>query len=136
MLLLVFFLGIVSGIRTFTGPAVLWIMRHGGPLAYVLCAAAVFEYFYDVHPKAPPRTCTSNMIMRLLSGAFVGWWGAVASGISAPLGALAGAGGAFLGVYGSAMVRRRCSAAMGNLASGLVEDASAIVASVAIVAYL
>lgn len=136
LLLLVFLLGVVSGIRTFTGPAVLWIMRHGGPSEYVLAGAAVFEYFYDVHPKAPPRTCTSNIIMRLLSGAFVGWWGAVAAGISAPLGALVGAAGAFASAYGSKIVRGRCSAMMGNVASGLLEDAVAIVAAVAIVSLL
>jgi uncharacterized membrane protein len=136
LLLLVFLLGIVSGMRTFTGPAVFWIMRHAGPLAYVLAAAAVFEYFYDVHPKAPPRTCTSNMIMRLVSGAFVGWWGAVAGGISAPLGAIVGAAGAFVSAYGSKMVRGRCSALIGNVASGLLEDVVAIVASAAIVALL
>ena len=136
LLLLVFLLGIISGMRTFTGPAVLWVMRHGGPRAYVLSAAAVFEYFYDVHPKAPPRTSVSNIVARLFSGAFVGWWGAVASGISAPLGATVGAAGAFAGAYGSLVVRTRCSAAMGNIASGLLEDAAAIVAAVAIVSRL
>jgi uncharacterized membrane protein len=136
LLLLIFLLGVVSGVRTFTGPAVLWIMRHEGPWAYVLSAAAVFEYFYDVHPKAPPRTSASNIVARLLSGAFVGWWGAAASGISAPLGAIAGVAGASAGAYSSAIVRRRCSAAMGNVASGLLEDVAAIVAAVAIVARL
>jgi uncharacterized membrane protein len=132
-LALVFLLGVVSGVRTFTGPAVLWIMRHGGLWAYVLSAAAVFEYFYDVHPTAPPRTCTSNIVARLLSGAFVGWWGAVASGISAPSGATAGAVGALVGAYGSMAVRKRCITVMGNLPSGLLEDIAAIVAAVVII---
>jgi len=135
-LLLVFLLGLVSGVRTFTGPAVLWIMRHAGIWAYVFSAAALFEYFYDVHPKAPPRTCASNMVGRLLSGAFVGWWGAVASGVSAPSGAIVGAVGAFVGAYGSATLRRLCIAGMGNVAAGLLEDIAAIVAAVAIVAHL
>jgi uncharacterized membrane protein len=135
-LLLIFLLGIVCGVRTFTGPAVFWIMRHGAPWAYVLSAAAVFEYFYDVGPKAPPRTCTSNIVARLLSGAFVGWWSAVASGVSTPSGTIVGAAGAFAGAYTSAAVRRRCSAMMGNVTSGLVEDIAAIVAAVVIVARL
>ena len=136
LLLLVFLLGLLSGVRTFTGPAVLWIMRYGSPWAYVLSAAAVFEYFYDVHPKAPPRTSISNIIARLLSGAFVGWWAAVASGVSAPLGAITGAVGACVGAYGSLAVRRRCITLMGNVTSGLLEDVAAIVAAVAIVARL
>lgn len=135
-LLLIFLLGVVSGVRTFTGPAVFWIMRHGGPWAYVLSGAAVFEYFYDVHPTAPPRTCTSNIAARLLSGAFVGWWGAVASGVSTPSGTIAGAVGAFVGAYGSAAVRRRCITMIGNVASGLLEDIAVIVAAVVIVARL
>lgn len=136
MLALLFLLGVVSGLRTFTGPAVLWVMRHGGLWAYVLSAAALFEYFYDLHPKAPPRTCASNLIARVLSGAFVGWWGALAAGISAPLGAIAGGVGAVVGAYGSVAVRRRAITAMGNVASGLLEDIVAIVAAAAIVARL
>jgi uncharacterized membrane protein len=134
--LLIFLLGIISGIRTFTGPAVLWIMRHGTPWAYVLSAAAVFEYFYDVHPKAPSRTSLSNIVPRLLSGAFVGWWGAVATGVPAPIGTITGIAGAIAGAYGSAAVRRLCIVAMGNIASGLLEDIAAIVAAVAIVSRL
>jgi uncharacterized membrane protein len=135
-LMLAFLLGVVSGLRTFTAPAVLWIMRHGGPWAYVLGAAAVFEYFYDVQPKAPPRTSTSNIVARLFSGAFVGWWAAVAAEISPLSGAIVGAVGALVGAYGGLAVRRRAIAAMGNVASGLLEDVVAIAAAVAIVAAL
>jgi uncharacterized membrane protein len=135
-LLLAFLLGVVSGLRTFTAPAVLWIMRHGGPLGYVLGAAAVFEYYFDVNPKAPPRTAVSNIVARLISGAFVGWWAAVVSGVSPAAGALAGGIGALAGAYGGLLVRTRAIAVMGNLASGLLEDIVAVVAAVAIVAQL
>jgi uncharacterized membrane protein len=135
-LLLAFLLGIVCGLRTFTAPAVLWIMRHGGPWAYVLSAAALFEYFFDVNPKAPPRTCTSNIIARLVSGAFVGWWAAVAAGVSPALGAIAGAIGALVGAYAGLAARRRAIAIMGNVASGLLEDLVAIAGAVALVARL
>jgi len=135
-LLLAFLLGVVSGLRTFTGPAVLWIMRHGGPWAYVLGAAAVFEYFYDVNPKARPRTSAPSVAVRLLSGAFVGWFAVVANGVSPAPGAILGAVGALVGAYGSYAVRRQCISAMGNVASGLLEDIVAIAASVAIVARL
>jgi uncharacterized membrane protein len=135
-LLLAFLLGVVSGLRTFTAPAVLWIMRHGGLWAYVLLAAAVFEYFYDVHPKAPPRTSTPSIVVRLVSGAFVGWWVAVATGVSPALGAIAGGIGAVLGAYGGLALRRRAIAAMGIVASGLLEDIVAITVAVLIVARL
>lgn len=135
-LVLAFLLGVVSGLRTFTAPAVLWIMRYGGPWAYVLGAAAVFEYIYDVHPNAPPRTSMFSSILRLLSGAFVGWWAAVVTSVSPPSGAILGAIGALLGAYGSSAVRRRAIAAMGNVASGLLEDIVAIAAAVVIVARL
>jgi uncharacterized membrane protein len=135
-LLLAFLLGIVSGLRTFTAPAVLWIMRHQGPWAYVLLSAAIFEYFFDVHPKAPPRTAFPGLIARLVSGAFVGWWAAVATGISPYAGAIAGLAGALAGTYGGLAVRTRAIAAIGTYASGLLEDLIAIALSVAIVAQL
>jgi|SRR5579862_103601 len=134
--LLAFLLGVVSGLRTFTAPAVLWIMRHGEPWAYVLSAGALFEYFLDVQPKAPPRTGAAGLVFRLLSGAFVGWWAAAAGGISPALGALVGAIGALAGAYGGLAVRTRAAAALGNVASGLLEDFVAIAAAVVIVARL
>ncbi len=135
--LLVFLLGVVSGLRTFTGPAVLWFMRHRGPWAYVLIAAAVFEYYFDLNPKAPPRTDFASLLCRLISGAFVGWWAAIATGGITPVsGAIVAAAGALISAYASLWVRRRAIAAIGNNASGLLEDAVAIAASIAIVAAL
>ena len=135
-LLLAFLLGIVSGLRTFTAPAVLWIVRHRGPWAYVLAAAALVEYLLDIHPKAPPRTSAFGILARLFSGAFVGWWTAVASGAGPPSGALAGATGAIVGAYGGLALRTRAMEAIGNVASGLLEDVVAIAAAVAIVTHL
>ena len=134
--LLAFLLGVVSGLRTFTGPAVLWIMRHGGLWAYVLGAAALFEYFFDIHPNAPARTSTSNLSFRIVSGAFVGWWAAAATGVLPVWGAMAGGIGAIAGAYGSLPIRMRAIAAIGNFGSGLLEDVVAIAASVAVVAAL
>ena len=135
-LLLVFLLGIVCGLRTFTAPAVLWIVRHRGPWAYLLAAAALFEYFFDLHPKAPPRSAISNLVAGLISGAFVGWWAAAATNISPASGVIAGVAGALVGTYGGLAIRRRANMAIGNRASGVLEDIVAITASVAIVAQL
>jgi uncharacterized membrane protein len=135
-LLLVFLLGVVSGLRTFTAPAVLWVMRYGGVWAYVLAAAALFEYTYDVNPKAPSRLAAFGMMCRILSGLFVGWFGAAAAGVSPVTGAVLGAAGAIAGAYASYALRKRCSAAVGNVPSGLLEDAFAIIASALIVSRL
>jgi uncharacterized membrane protein len=135
-LLLAFLLGFVSGLRTFTAPAVLWLMRHRGPLAYVLVAAAAFEYFFDVNPKAPPRTAPFGLICRLISGAFVGYWAGVATSIAPVYGAAVGAIGAIVGAYVSLPVRRWAIAKIGDPPAGMLEDVVAIVASVVIVAAL
>lgn len=136
-LLLPFLLGVVSGLRTFTAPAVLWLTLHRGPWAYVLGAAALFEYYYDLHPKTPPRTDFASLLGRLISGAFVGWWAAVALGRVTPVsGAIVGAVGALVSAYVSLPIRRRAIAVIGNNASGLLEDAVAIAASVAIVTHV
>jgi uncharacterized membrane protein len=136
-LLLVFLLGAMSGLRTFTAPAVLWLTLHRGPWAYVLGAAALFEYYFDVSPKAPPRTDFAGLLARLISGAFVGWWAAVATGRITPVtGAIVAAVGALVSAYVSLAIRRRAIAAIGDPASGLLEDLIAIVVSVAIVTHV
>ena len=135
-LFLIFLLGIVSGIRTFTAPAVLWVMRHGGPWAYVLSAAALFENYLDVNPNAPARTKAFGLACRIAGGAFVGWWSAIATGISPPLGAVVAVVGAIAGTYGSYLLRKRAIAVIGNVPSGILEDSIAIAASAAIVARL
>ena len=132
-LLLAFLLGLVAGLRTFTAPAVLWLMRHPGPWAIGLGICALLEYGLDLVPSAPPRTSTSGLLARVVSGAFVGWIAGLTAGRSAIAGAIAGAIGAVIGAYGGLAIRLRLSAAIGNLPSGLLEDAAAIVAAIAIV---
>jgi uncharacterized membrane protein len=133
LLLMAFLLGIVSGLRVFTAPAVLWIMRHSGTWAYVLLSAAVLEYFLDTHPKAPRRTRSAGLVPRLISGAFVGWWVAMATETPPVAGAVVGAAGAVVGAYGGLALRRDLGAAIGNIPAGLGEDAIAIIASIAVV---
>ena len=132
-LLLAFALGLIVGLRTFTAPAVLWLMRHPGPWAIALGAFALVEYAMDLHPKTPPRTGTVGLTARVVSGAFVGWVVGLSFGGSSIAGAIAGAIGAVIGAYGGLAMRLRLSAAMGNVPSGLLEDLVAIAASVAIV---
>lgn len=132
-LLLAFVLGLVVGLRTFTAPATLWLMRHPGPWAVGLGILALMEYGVDLLPKAPARTTTSGLLARAVSGAFVGWMAGLAAGRSSIAGAIAGTIGAVIGAYGGLAVRIRLSASIGNVPSGLLEDAVAIAAAVAIV---
>ena len=132
-LLLAFLFGLVAGLRTFTAPAVLWLLRHPGPWAIGLGVLALLEYAGDLHPKAPPRTSTTGLFARVVSGAFVGWMVGLAAGGSSIAAAIAGAIAAVIGAYAGLAIRLRLSAAIGNVPSGLLEDAVAIAAAIAIV---
>lgn len=123
-----FLLGIVVGLRTFTAPAVLWIVRHGGIWAIVLAIAAVVEYAGDLLPKAPARTGAVGLTARILSGAFCGWQ---ISGSA--IGAVAGVAGAVAGAYGGLALRTRAIAVIGAVPSAILEDLVAIGAAALIV---
>ena len=128
-------IGVVCGLRTFTAPAVLWFFRHGGVWAYALGLAALLEDAGDVHPKAPARTGALGLSARIASGAFCGWQLTAFRGGPAIAGAAIGAIAAIAGAYAGYTVRVRLIAAMGLVPSGLLEDAVAIGAAIAVVAY-
>ena len=109
-------LGFSSGLRTFTAPAtVCWAARlgtmtlRGTPFAFmeskiaviIFTFLAVFEYVFDLLPKAPNRTDPGSLIARIISGGLCGaclvasgnqsWMiGAILGGIGAVIGAFAG----------------------------------------------
>jgi uncharacterized membrane protein len=114
-LLLVFGIGIVTGLRSLTAPAVVawaahlgWINLTGSHLAFMssLVAVAIFtlgalvEFVVDQLPNTPARTSarglTARIVMGLLTGACLG----VAGGASLWLGAVIGAIGAIAGAFG------------------------------------
>jgi uncharacterized membrane protein len=128
-------LGMVAGLRTFTAPAVLWLVRAGGWPAYILAVFAVLEYAGDLHPNAPPRTAAAGLVARVISGGFCGWALTKASGASIVAGVLLGALGAVIGAYGGLAARSRAIALIGRVPAGLLEDAVAIAASIALVVY-
>jgi uncharacterized membrane protein len=135
-LLATFLLGFVAGLRTLTAPAVLLLVRHRSPVAYVLGVLAVLEYAGDLHPNAPARTQAVGLGARIVSGAFCGGAIAVMSHVSVLLGALLGAAGAVAGAYVGLAARSRAIAAIGRVPAALLEDAVAIVGAVLIVLYL
>ncbi len=135
LLLAAFLLGCVAGLRTFTAPAVLWLMRHTSMLAYVFGVAALAEYFGDLLPNVPARTSVGPLVVRIASGAFCGWgltWSADGLTIAA---AVAGALGALLGAYGGLALRMRAIELIGRLPAALAEDVVAIAGAILVVAY-
>lgn len=129
-------LGLLAGMRTFTAPAVLMLMRRPSPFAYLLGVLALGEYAGDLHPNAPARTAAVGLIARACSGAFCGWQVALLSGSSAAGLALTGAAAAIVGAYVSLAVRLRAIRLIGRVPSALLEDAITIAASVTVVAFL
>lgn len=126
-------LGIVAGLRVFTAPAVLWLIRHPGPIAYGLGVVALLEYAGDLHPGTPSRTAPTGLVARLLSGGFCGWALTVAAGAPILPGVVLGMCGALIGAYGGLAVRLKLISLLGPVPAALLEDAVAIAAAVAIV---
>src|ERR1700761_8740648 len=149
VLLLALGVGGISGLRTFTAPAVVawaavlhWINLSGtwaswvGNLitAIVFSVLAIGELFLDQQPKTPPRTAPPAFIGRILSGGFAGavigtaWgvtWGALGAGVV----------GAVLGTIGGYHARARLAKSFGrDLPAALLEDAVAVLGGFALAA--
>ena len=137
-------LGIVSGLRTMTSPAVTsWAARmgllavSGTPMAFmgfkytpiVFTLLAIGELINDKRPNTPSRKVPPQFIGRILSGCLVGATVGAAAG-SLIAGLLAGALGAVVGTFGGAATRTRLAKAFGrDLPAALLEDVAAIVIS-------
>ncbi|MFY9718270.1 MAG: hypothetical protein WAK16_01385 [Candidatus Cybelea sp.] len=130
-------LGFLAGLRTFTPPAVLMLMRRGTPFAYLLGVLALAEYAGDLYPKTPARTGPVGLIARACSGAFCGWEvSLLISGTPAAIVVAVGAVAAILGAYVGLAVRLRAIKLIGRVPSALLEDAFTIASSVAVVAFV
>lgn len=133
LLLVASLLGFAAGLRTFTGPAVLWLARHGGAWAYALGVLALAEYVVDLHPKAGARTLPLGLTARLVSGGFCGWAVTSASDTSVIWGIVVGACAAIIGAYLGLAARLKAADAVGRVPAGLIEDLLAIGIAVAAV---
>jgi uncharacterized membrane protein len=129
-------LGLLSGVRTFTAPAVLMLMRRPSPFAYLLGVLALGEYAGDLHPSAPARTAVVGLVARACSGAFCGWQASLLGGTPAAGGALVGALAAVVGAYVSLALRLRAITLIGRVPAALLEDATTIAAGIAVVGFL
>ena len=127
-------LGVVAGLRTFTAPAVLLLMRAASWPAYVLGVLAIGEYAGDLHPSAPARTRAGPLIARIVSGAFCGWTVASMNRAPAIAGAVAGVTGSLVGAFGGLRLRTLAVERIGRVPAAILEDVVAIVVAVAVVA--
>lgn len=123
-------LGIVSGLRSFTSPAVLVLLTRGGLAGVVVAILAVLEYVGDLLPNAPSRTGIGPLAFRILSGAVVGWLFVSLHGGAPIAGCAIGIAGALAGTYGGHAIRMRAIDAIGSVPAALTEDAVAIALAV------
>jgi uncharacterized membrane protein len=143
VLLLAFLIGVVSGLRSLTAPAVVawsayrgWMVLHFpyfhflGSLASVIVFAvfAIVELVADQLPSTPSRTAPPGLIARIVLGALSGAALADAGGQSIGIGAVLGAAGGIAGAFGGYQVRTRLVKALKvpDLVIALLEDAVAI----------
>ncbi len=120
VLLLAFCIGIITGLRSLTGPAVLawaahrnWLNLHGTPLSFmasttamvIFVVLAVGELIADQLPSAPSRTAPPGLIARITMGALAGAGVTAAGSQSLVLGAVLGVVGALIGTFGGYQAR-------------------------------
>ena len=150
VLLLAFLIGLISGLRTLTAPAVVawavhlhWLNLHDSPLAFmgstatvvVFTVGALGELVVDKLPSTPNRTKPAGLIGRSLFGGLAGAAVAVAGLLSIALGAVLGAAGGIAGAFAGYEVRTRLVRALKlpDFAIACMEDAVAIGAGLLIV---
>jgi uncharacterized membrane protein len=151
VLLLAFLIGVVSGLRSLTAPAVVawaahlgWIHLDQTILRFMdsTAAIAVFtllalvELIADQLPSTPSRTAPPGLIARIVLGALCGAAVAVAGAQSIAIGAVLGAAGGVAGAFGGYQVRTRLVKALKvpDFVIACLEDAVAICAGLFIVA--
>jgi uncharacterized membrane protein len=150
VLVLAFAIGIVSGMRSLTAPAVTawaahrnWLNLAGTRLAFMGSTAAVaiftvlaiVELIVDKLPGTPSRTAPVGLIARLVLGALAGASVGVSAGQSPAPGAILGAAGGLVGAFAGHQWRTELVKALKvpDFVIALVEDAMAIGAALFIV---
>jgi uncharacterized membrane protein len=145
---LAFLIGIVSGLRTFTGITAIswaarlhWLHLEQTKLAflgyaatpYILTVLAIGELIGDQLPKTPSRTVPPQFIARILAGALCGAAFGLANGalVVALVSAIVGS---VVGTLGGARFRALLAKTFGSdIPAAFLEDAIAIALAVSIV---
>jgi uncharacterized membrane protein len=150
VLVLAFAIGMVSGMRSLTAPAIAawaahrnWLNLAGTRLAFMGSTAAVaiftvlaiLELIADKLPATPSRTKPVGLIARFLCGALSGACVGVSAGQTPTFGAVLGAAGGIAGAFAGYQWRTGLVRALKvpDFVIALVEDAIAIVAGLFIV---
>jgi uncharacterized membrane protein len=143
LLLLIFLIGVISGLRSLTAPAVVawaahlnWINLQNTALAFmgstvavgIFTVLAIVELVADKLPSTPSRTKGPGLIARIVLGGLSGACLAVAGMQYLVLGAALGVIGALVGTFGGYEVRTRLVKALQlpDILIALLEDAVAI----------
>lgn len=139
-------MGVVCGLRSMTGPALVcwgahlgWLRLEGSHLAFLAGTAAVVvfsicavgELIADKLPKIPRRTSAGPLAWRVIVGAVCGAAFALSGGAAAfalVLGCLPGILGALIGAFGGYWTRRAATVTKGlpDLPVALLEDLIAV----------
>jgi uncharacterized membrane protein len=141
--LLAFGIGLVTGLRSMTGPAVVcwaahlgWINVADSRLAlmgstaatYAFSAFAIGELIADKLPFIPNRTSPGPLFGRVVLGALCGATICAASGSSVALGAILGGVGGVVGAFAGYQARKRLVEKLGcpDWVVALLEDVVAV----------
>lgn len=141
--LLALLIGVVCGLRSLTGPALVawgahlgWLDLTGSHLAFlaniisvvIFSLLAIGELIADKTSKVGRRTMPGPLIFRLLTSALCGAAFAIAGGASVGVCCLLGALGALIGAYGGYWVRHAITSGgkVPDLPVALCEDLIAI----------
>jgi uncharacterized membrane protein len=150
VLLLAFLIGVVSGLRSLTAPAVVvwgahqnWLNLHNTRLSFMGSTAAVViftmgavaELVTDKLPSTPSRLKPPGLVARILFGGLSGASVAVAGAQSIAFGAVLGVAGGIAGAFVGREVRGRLvqSLKVPDWVIALLEDATAIAGGLFIV---
>jgi uncharacterized membrane protein len=119
-LILAFGIGVVTGLRSMTAPAMVawaahlgWMNLSSSPLAFMgsrwsvilFTILALGEFVGDLLPATPARTAVLGLTARIVIGSAVGAGVAIAGGIVLWLGAVCGVIGAVAGAFGGYRAR-------------------------------
>ncbi len=153
VLILCFFLGWVTGLRSLTAPAVVcwgahlgWLHFSGTKLGFIdhpatliiFTLLALVELTADKLPKTPSRIAPQGLIPRIFFGAFAGVALAVSAGAILTVAALVGMIGAIAGAFAGYHARHALVTRLHwpDLPVALAEDLVAIVGGFLIVSQL
>jgi uncharacterized membrane protein len=128
VLLLAFFIGFLTGLRSLTpAAATAWAVHLGWlklprpffwigttPAVVIFTLLALTELLADKLPHTPRRTAPPGLIGRVVMGALTGACVATAGAQGAVLGALLGVVGAIVGAFGGYQARTRLVKSLGT----------------------